>query len=748
MSKRQLKRQLNLAQVIMLGTAGAIGAEIFLLTGHVAGLVGSATVLVLLAGGMLTYSIALNYCEMATAYPVTGGAMTYVREAFGNNIISFLVGSLDCLSSTFYAALSAVGFAYSLSIFVPALPIVPAALAILGLFTVLNVLGVANVGRVQVLLGVVLLICFAVYIVLGFVRPGGFEWVTFMAGGRFFIREGMWRNLVAIMNAIALIYVVYVGFEVIADDAEEIENPNHNIPLAILISLGVVMVVNVSVALVTLGVVPWPEAAGSQTLLTDAVGRFLPAWGVPMMAIAGLIATLTTINTSMLSATREAFTLSRDGVWPRVLSRLSRARTPFAAILGVGLASALITVTGQAAFLSYISSAGYLFVLFWASLAMVRLRKLYPDLKRPFKVPLFPLTAYLAAATGFLIIAFSEVKALLFLGAVIVILSVLYYGSKPVARMLKVRSKSIEATRNRILVPVANPKTAESLVRVASILAQASEDTLICVLTVTLGASATSQGAQEAPVEPGPRNRVLLDRVTRFSRLRNVPLYTKVRTAPSVSQGILAELEKQHGVKLIMMGWPGLLNSETLPANPANEIVRTAHTNVAVLVDRGLTRVRNILVPVGGGLHSRLAIRLAYEIARQENAQIDAVHLFPLVDDAEQEQDELSQLHDIIEDELGVVPARITMRVAHASSVAEGILAETTRQSYDLIVAGASEEWADRLRLFGTVDDMIADKANCSVLLVRRYEPVAIAWWRRRIKALEREYEQNGNSTQ
>ncbi|NLE99416.1 MAG: hypothetical protein GX601_00410, partial [Anaerolineales bacterium] len=75
MSKRQLKRQLNLAQVIMLGTAGAIGAGIFLLTGQVAGLVGPATVLALLIGGLLTYSIALNYCEMATAYPVTGGAM-------------------------------------------------------------------------------------------------------------------------------------------------------------------------------------------------------------------------------------------------------------------------------------------------------------------------------------------------------------------------------------------------------------------------------------------------------------------------------------------------------------------------------------------------------------------------------------------------------------------------------------------------------------------------------------------------
>ena len=114
MSKRKLKRQLNLAQVVMLGTAGTLAAEIFVLTGHAAGMAGPAAVLALLIGGLLSYSVALNYCELATTYPVAGGAMSYVREAFGNNILSFLVGSMDCMSSTFYAALSAVGFAYSL----------------------------------------------------------------------------------------------------------------------------------------------------------------------------------------------------------------------------------------------------------------------------------------------------------------------------------------------------------------------------------------------------------------------------------------------------------------------------------------------------------------------------------------------------------------------------------------------------------------------------------------------------------
>ena len=105
MSKRRLKRQLNLLQVIMLGTAGTIAAEVFVLTGHAAALSGPAVVLAVVVAGLLSYSIALNYCELASMYPVTGGALTYVREAWGTNLLSFLVGSLDCLSSTFYSAL-------------------------------------------------------------------------------------------------------------------------------------------------------------------------------------------------------------------------------------------------------------------------------------------------------------------------------------------------------------------------------------------------------------------------------------------------------------------------------------------------------------------------------------------------------------------------------------------------------------------------------------------------------------------
>ncbi|HEU0293662.1 MAG TPA: amino acid permease, partial [Anaerolineales bacterium] len=473
MNKRKLKRQLNLVQVVMLGTAGAIGAQIFVLTGHAAGMIGPAFVLAIILGGVLSYSIALNYGELASSFPETGGAMTYVREAWGRNLLSYLVGSLDCLSSTFYAALSAIGFAYSLQIFFPSLPIVPIAIGIILVFVVLNILGVGNIGNIQILLGGTLLFVLLAYIVLGLSLPGGFQWSTFLSGGKFFIYDGGWENFYRLLSTIALAYVAYIGFEVIADDAEEIKDPDRAIPLGILVSLTLLLIIYPMIILVTLGTVSWQELAGSETALTDAVVRFLPQWGPATLGVTGIIATITSLNTAMLSATREAFTLSRDGMWPRFLSRLGRFRTPYAAALVIGLIIIAVASVGLVEFLSYISSSGYLFVLFWSNLTLIRLRKRYPNLHRPFKVPFYPITVYLAIGTCLLIISFTDLRALGFGAGLLGVLTVAYYLSPAVNQIYITHISSVEKNKDRILVPIANPKSGAHLVRMATILARA-----------------------------------------------------------------------------------------------------------------------------------------------------------------------------------------------------------------------------------------------------------------------------------
>ncbi|MBN2393198.1 MAG: amino acid permease [Anaerolineae bacterium] len=747
MSKRKLRRQLTLTPVIMLGTAGTIAAEIFVLTGHAAGMAGPATVLALLIGGLLSYSVAINYCELGTTYPVAGGAMSYVREAYGSGILSFLVGSMDCLSSTFYAALSAVGFAYSLKVFLPFIPIVPTAIVVIALFSFLNILGVTKVGNAQIVLGGILLAVFVLYVVAGLVHPDGFSWGVFIAGESIFAHKGFWTNFTRIMATIALVYNAYVGFEVIADDAEEVSNPSRNIPLGILISLTLCTIIYVAVGLVTLGTVPWQELAGSETALTDAVRHFIPGWGVPLMAAAGMVATLTSINSAMLSATREAFTLGRDGVWPRMFSKLSRFRTPYVAILIIGGLSALVAIIGLVDFLSYISSSGYLFVLFWGSLSMIRLHKLYPDIERPFKAPFFPLTAYLAGATCLLIIVFADWRALLFGGGVLALFTIAFYAAPPVFRALRERLKAAEPDDDLILIAAASPETVKSLVHLASIVAQASDDTYVCVLSII-------PTSQDLPLESArrisrqikPQQQSFLRQVAADATAQNVALYSKVRAANSVSEGILNEIESRHNLRLLLTGWPGHLDARRLAENPVKIALQKAHTNVAVLMDRGLDEVNRILVPVGGGIHSRMALRLANEISMVDDARITALRLITVPMEEEEVEDQNLYLAEIIEEALGEVPENFCLQVMQAESVQEGILAEADRQPYDLIVVGASEEWSQDTRLFGSIDDWVAEHAPCSVLLCRRHEPVTLAWLRYQVKSIEQEYNRNGSN--
>ncbi len=143
--------------------------------------------LALILAGALTLSIALNYCELATTYPVTGGAMTYVGEGFGKGLIMFLVGSLDALSSTFFAAFSAIGFAYSLNVILPFFPIVPVAIAVIIVMGLMHMRGVSQAGNLQVIMGVFLIIVFSLYVILGLTRPDGFSWATFQSEISYFL---------------------------------------------------------------------------------------------------------------------------------------------------------------------------------------------------------------------------------------------------------------------------------------------------------------------------------------------------------------------------------------------------------------------------------------------------------------------------------------------------------------------------------------------------------------------------------
>ena len=734
--QKQLVRTLGFLQVLMLGIGGTMGAGIFVLIGHAAGMVGPALVLAFLIAGLLGFFTALDYAELASSFPIAGGGYAYVSQA-REGFLPFSVGWVSWFGAMFYCALCAVGFALSLRIFLPGLPISATAMAIVALFTIVNLRGSEEAGRTQVILAGMLLASLAGHVVLGLVLPGGFTWAQFYDEGGFFIHEGMINNAVKIFQTIGLIQVLYVGFQVIGTAAEEVKNPGRNIPIAIVATLCICMVVYCAVAFVSLGVVSVETLKNSSAPLAEAASHFLGRFGAPLMGLAGLVATLSSLNTAMMSSARIALALSRDGYLPPFLSRVHpRLKTPLPAILLSGGLIAACAATGREVFLSYVANFGYLYLLVFANLSLLWLRRKFPEQKRPFKVPFYPAVPLIAAGACVLMGAFIEPGALALGGGLLALGLVVYQLRQPVAHVVEAVARTVEAARHEILVPVANPLTAQSLAKMAVILGRAREDVSVAALTLVKTPKTTPLAlAQELLDRHGGEPEALLKQVANYAHEQGVPVRTLQRATRGISAGILSVAEARGSVRLILMGWRGQLTSQRVTGSVVKDVVRGARCNMAVLRDRGVDGIRRVLVLMGGGPHARLALQLAWGIARGEGAQLTALRFVP----EEGEVDmgvEMDVLCQAVEDVLGEVTDAVTTRLVRSDSLVFGALAEVKAKGYDLIVVGASEEWFLKHILFGSIPDQIAEKVPCSVLMVRRYEPSGVSWLRRTFKRL------------
>lgn len=304
-------------------------------------------------------------------------------------------------------------------------------------------------------------------------------------------------------------------------------------------------------------------------------------------------------------------------------------------------------------------------------------------------------------------------------------------------RLSRVAEEVVRSThipRNRIIVSVANPETAGGLVRLATALAEREPGVVVNVLSVVPTNHHPALPAGGAPESIARRQRAALSEVAEYALQHNVPFYTDVRMAPRVSDAIAREVEESGNVKLVLMGWPGALPPEQLPQNAVAGVLATSHADVAVFLNRGLPSLKRILVPFGGSVHSRLALRLACQIAEQERGRVVALRCLCDTQHADM-HDALMLVREVVEAEFGEVPPYLAMHVSAAETVQQGVLNELRAHEYDLVVMGAAVAASLRTDLFGSLTDAIARQIPCSVLLVRRYEPAVVNWVRRRARA-------------
>jgi len=554
-------------------------------------------------------------------------------------------------------------------------------------------------------------------------------------------------------SVVGLIIVSFTGFEKISTIAEEIKRPERNLPLAIVGSVVIATILYAAIVYVATGILSYQVIASFQAPLVEAANQFMSVVGILGMSVAALLATASSANAAIMASSRINFAMGRDRILPRWFSVIHpRYLTPHRSILVTGGLAIVLALSGQAAVLAEISSALFMVSYALLSVSLVVMHRARPMWYRPaFRVPLYPWLPLLGGILALAVIGTMEHTSQI-AGLLLVGFSLGWYvvwgrrrtpvngelrpwleRERPLETVIATVEQAAEAQRHEILVPVANPATTKSLITLAAALTRGRPGTEVAALNVVpVPVSLPLSVAQEYLEQEEASRRDILRRAARHGSGYGIRTHMLLQAAHGIASGIVGVAESRPHTRLILLGWRGPLTLARIRHSIDKAIVRTATCDVAVYLDRGQA-VRRILVPAGGGPHARLGLRLAYDLAVGDAAQLVVLRV------ARQKGADLAAeqaaVQKLIQDELGDADGRISARVVQSSSVVEGILDET-KQGYDLLVIGASEEWFLRHWLFGAIPDMVAQRAPCSVLLVKKREPAPVSWLRRKFKRI------------
>lgn len=343
-----LKRSLSLLAVIALGINGVIGQGIFLLPGKAAGLLGPASLVALLIGGVLCFLIALCFAEVASRFDETGGAYIYAKKAYGD-FIGFQVGWITCCVAVISWAALANGLMVVLSglapetwntmastagIGVPALNKI-LAIAAMTLLMAVNLFGAKQGAAISTFFSVAKLIPMIVFVVVG---------IAYVEGARFegFAPQG-WGNLG--QTTMVLLYA-YVGFETLVVPAGEMENPKRNVPLALLIVMIVVTIVYMGVLSVSIGTLD--GIAGHENPVKAAAAVFLGPTGGLLIGLGIAISVFGTNAGAAFISPRRFFAMADRGDLPSLFARVDpKSGAPRPAIFLTWILAAGLCLTGS-----------------------------------------------------------------------------------------------------------------------------------------------------------------------------------------------------------------------------------------------------------------------------------------------------------------------------------------------------------------------------------------------------------------
>lgn len=407
-NRNELERTLGLLPALAIGTGTMVGAGIFVFPGLAAGKAGPAAMLSFGIGAVIALLVALPTSELATTMPESGGGYYFVSRAVGP-LLGCMVGLGQWLGLVFASAFYLMGFGHYLSdllrelgIDLP-LSVVGLALGMAILLTGVSITGTENTGDLQNwIVGALLAI------LGGFLGHGGLDVLGVF--GRQQVPEAFFPyGVFPVFTTAALVFTSYLGFVQIATVAGEIKNPARNLPRALIGSVVLVGTLYVVTIFVSTGLLGSEQLAELGETAVVNVGRSIAGtFGAAALLGGGLLATLSSANASILSASRSIYALSRDDLVPSQVERINRRyRTPHVALLLAGGPIAGLILFGRVEVLAEVASLLHLFMYGLICVALLVLRRSPPAGYQPtFRCPGYPVVPGLGALASFGLVVF------------------------------------------------------------------------------------------------------------------------------------------------------------------------------------------------------------------------------------------------------------------------------------------------------------------------------------------------------
>ncbi|WP_372598771.1 APC family permease [Amphritea sp.] len=382
---------------VAVGLVVSQGVMVLMLQG--AGIAGLGFIIPLVIGYILALTYIYSFSELSLMIPRAGSLSSYTEVALGHfpAILAVFSGYVVVAMFALSAELLLVDFIIE-KIYPGAFPQYAVGFGLLGIFTVLNLMGIDLFAKLQSALAFIMVV---VLLVLGLSAVGGFanphpEGINLTS---------TWNPLGAeVITLVALAIWGYVGAEFVCPLVEESKDPNRNIPRSMLIGVTVIFVTIAIYCLGALLYIPADDLAGSALPHYDFAKAVFGDIGLSFLAVAAVTATCSTVNTSLAAIPRMLYGMAQNGqAFPQLKKLTKTTKTPWVAVLFVaaitGLPMLILRDNPDAIGLLLISAAiAWLLAYIITHVNVIALRRRYPNIKRPYKTPFYPLPQIIGIA--------------------------------------------------------------------------------------------------------------------------------------------------------------------------------------------------------------------------------------------------------------------------------------------------------------------------------------------------------------